>query len=126
MKKSMAIAAAISLAALNGASAQEPEATEAAEGAQSEQSATLEDAAPEEELSEEDLEVVCRTERITGSLVRRRRTCMTRYEWAELERETARGLREFNRGASGAPACMSAVDAACGGGLPGGSGGPGN
>jgi hypothetical protein len=54
---------------------------------------------------EEGDEVICRSERVTGSLSRRRRTCMTRNQWAELERNTARGLNEMGRGASGGREC---------------------
>ena len=60
-----------------------------------------------EPLAEDDemQEVVCRTERMTGSLSRRRRTCMTRGEWAELERNTGQGMNEMGRNASGGHEC---------------------
>lgn len=101
----MAIAAAISLAAMSGASAQEPDSAEAAQAEQSEQDPPAEEAPPEEELSEEDLQIVCRTERVTGSLTRRRRTCLTRAEWAELERNYGQSHSDMTRNASGANVC---------------------
>ncbi|MFB0611340.1 hypothetical protein [Aurantiacibacter poecillastricola] len=58
----------------------------------------------DEGLGEEDRgdEVVCRTERVTGSLTRRRRTCMTRDEWAALESRTRDDMiRSGSRAAGG-------------------------
>lgn len=46
-------------------------------------------------------EVICRTDRVTGSLVRRRRTCMTRAEWDGVEARTRDGVNGLQRGASG-------------------------
>ncbi|WAT18274.1 hypothetical protein OZN62_01480 [Aurantiacibacter sp. MUD11] len=59
----------------------------------------------EEEAEEDDpsQEVVCRTERVTGSLTRRRRICMTRSEWDDVEAATRQGLSQM-RG-SGAKQC---------------------
>lgn len=82
----------------------------------------------EGELTEQDermQEVVCKTDKITGSLVKRRRTCMTRAEWDEQDRQVQQGLQDFNRGASGAPGCISMYDAACGTAAPMGSMGSG-
>ena len=57
---------------------------------------------------------ICRTSKMTGSLTRRTRICMTEAEWRELANRTRRGLDELVGGASGAPKCISAMDAACG------------
>ena len=57
---------------------------------------------------------ICRTSKMTGSLTRRTRICMTDAEWRELANRTRRGLDELVGGASGAPKCISAMDAACG------------
>lgn len=48
---------------------------------------------------------ICRTEKMTGSLTRRTRICMTAEEWRELNSRTKRGLDEMNRGAAGGKAC---------------------
>ena len=50
-------------------------------------------------------EVVCRTTRITGSLTRRQRTCMTRAEWNDFEARTQEELRRQGRQASGGYQC---------------------
>lgn len=50
-------------------------------------------------------ETVCRTTRITGSLTRRQRTCMTRAEWNDVEARTQEELRRQNRQASGGVQC---------------------
>jgi len=58
----------------------------------------------EEEQREAD-EVVCRTERATGSLTRRNRVCMTRAEWSNHSRGTARELNRITSGAAGGVSC---------------------
>lgn len=40
---------------------------------------------------------VCRTQKITGSLTRRIRTCMTQAQWDRLAEGTRRGVDEFVR-----------------------------
>lgn len=58
----------------------------------------------EESAQEEDdrgSEVVCRTERVTGSLTRRTRTCLTRDEWDLVESRTKEALDRMGRNASG-------------------------
>ena len=45
--------------------------------------------------------VVCRTDKMTGSRTKIRRTCMTRAQWDEVERKTKKGLDEFNSSAAG-------------------------
>ena len=56
---------------------------------------------PDGEEVEEGEEMVCRTERVTGSLTRRQRTCMTRNEWARIEARTRDEHSRMVRGASG-------------------------
>ena len=85
------VAAAITLAAMGAA-------------------ATAQEAQPEAEQEKK----ICRTSKMTGSLTRRTRICMTEAEWRELANRTRRGLDELVGGASGAPKCISAMDAACG------------
>lgn len=71
----------------------------------------------EDERSEEDKahgqEVVCRTERITGSLTRRSRTCMTRDEWAALEARTRDDMIRSGRNASGGVQCRQDAFGGC-------------
>ena len=55
---------------------------------------------------------ICRTSKMTGSLTRRTRICMTEAEWRELANRTRRGLDELVGGASGAPKCISSNEAA--------------
>jgi predicted secreted protein len=38
---------------------------------------------------------ICRTETVTGSLMRKRRTCMTAEEWNQLDRNTQEDMRRF-------------------------------
>lgn len=66
------------------------------------------EAAPAEERK------ICRTEKATGSLTRRTRICMTATQWREVYDRTRRGVGEMQNSGSGAPACISAADAACG------------
>lgn len=75
---------------------------------------------------------ICRTERITGSLTRVRRTCLTEAEWRELATRSRRSVEDTQRDAAGgtnpsftecnAPA---AAMAGCGGAPPVTPGGPG-
>ncbi len=60
-----------------------------------------EDAAEEED--DRGSEVVCRTERVTGSLTRRTRTCLTRDEWDLMESRTKDALDRMGRNAAGSP-----------------------
>lgn len=86
-------------------------------------SASAQEAAPEEAQQEKK---ICRTQKATGSLTRRTRICMTETQWRELNNRTRRGLEEMGQSGSGAPACVSMHDAACGTAPgPGGTPGPG-
>ena len=75
-------------------------------------------AAPEAEAEAEDAskkeKKICRVTKMTGSLTRRTRICMTEGEWRELAARTNRGVTDMQNSASGAGACISTHDAACG------------
>lgn len=76
---------------------QQAEATQAA-SAQTEGEGEAEEEDPGEE-------VICRTERVTGSLTRRTRTCLTRNEWNGVEARTRDELNRMGRNAAGGAAC---------------------
>jgi hypothetical protein len=69
-------------------------------------------AAPETEAEAEAEETskqekkICRTTKMTGSLTRRTRICMTEGEWRELAARTRRGVDEMNSAASGGKICV--------------------
>jgi hypothetical protein len=46
---------------------------------------------------------ICRTERVTGSLVAQRRVCMTAEEWDKLALETRKDLEDIQRNAGSIP-----------------------
>lgn len=46
---------------------------------------------------------ICRTEKVTGSLARKRRICMTQAEWDELSARTKQSVDEYSSNASGGP-----------------------
>jgi hypothetical protein len=43
---------------------------------------------------------VCKSEKITGSLTRVRRVCMTQREWDQLSENAQRGVNDISRDAS--------------------------
>jgi len=47
---------------------------------------------------------ICRTTKMTGSLTRRQRICMTEAEWRALADRTRKGLEEMGQAASGGQA----------------------
>lgn len=49
---------------------------------------------------------ICRTERMTGSLTRRTRICLTAEQWRELNDRTRKGLNEMSRDAAGGKVCV--------------------
>ena len=49
---------------------------------------------------------ICRTERVTGSLSRRNRICLTAAQWREVQDRTRRGIDEMNSAASGGKRCV--------------------
>ena len=61
-------------------------------------------AAPQSEQSAKQEKKICRTEKITGSLTRVRRVCMTQAEWDRLAEGTRDGvddlIRDANQGAA--------------------------
>lgn len=60
---------------------------------------------------------VCKSEKMTGSLTRVRRICMTQKQWDELALSTQRGLDDLARDANRAQADLTRV-------APAGPGGP--
>ncbi|MBT2132998.1 hypothetical protein KK137_01520 [Croceibacterium sp. LX-88] len=48
---------------------------------------------------------ICRSEKMTGSLTRRTRICLTAAEWRDFNTRNKRGLDDFNRSASGGKMC---------------------
>jgi hypothetical protein len=46
---------------------------------------------------------ICRTERVTGSLVAQRRVCMTQAEWNKLAAETKKDLEDIQRNGGAIP-----------------------
>lgn len=48
---------------------------------------------------------ICRSEKMTGSLTRRSRICLTAAEWRDFSIRNKRGLDDFNRSASGGKTC---------------------
>ena len=55
---------------------------------------------------------ICRTSKMTGSLTRRTRICMTEAEWRELATRTRKGLEEMGQSASGGQAVANNPNAA--------------
>ena len=49
---------------------------------------------------------ICKTERMTGSLTRRSRICLTETQWREVNNRTRKGVDEMVSTASGAPKCV--------------------
>ena len=58
-------------------------------------SAAAQEAKPEKEKK------ICRTEKMTGSLTRRTRICMTESEWRELNTRTRKGLDQMGQSGAG-------------------------
>ena len=115
-------AAAVLASIAPGLAAAPPGSDEAAEQAASagpaEQSSATATGA---EAPAQDEKKICRTEKATGSLTRRNRICLTQAQWREVYDRTRRGVGDLQGSGSGAPACISAMDAACGAPGPGGS-----
>ena len=75
--KSILVGVALAIAVTGTAAAQDPQ-----------------DEAPPEKK-------ICRTEKMTGSLTRRTRICLTETQWRELNARTQRGVQEMQQGAAG-------------------------
>lgn len=50
---------------------------------------------------------ICRSERVTGSLTRVNRICLTRAEWDEVAARTKKGLDEMASSAAGGQAVQN-------------------
>jgi hypothetical protein len=46
--------------------------------------------------------LICKSEKVTGSRLKKRRTCLTRQQWDDLATETKQDLDRFTTGASSA------------------------
>lgn len=80
-------------------------ATAMAQDERDEEARTQNQAQSEEDEEDEHLqEVVCKTEKVTGSLTRVNRTCMTRQEWNMMSERTNRELNRMDRDANQAAA----------------------
>ena len=111
MKKTI-LAAALLMAGSSVAFAQDAdEQREAAATAQTANSNSEEEAEAQEDDPSQ--EVICRRERVTGSLTRVRRTCLTRAEWDEVESETRDGLIRAGRSASGSQCIPTDLSGRC-------------
>jgi len=49
---------------------------------------------------------ICRTDKVTGSLSRRSRICLTAAQWREVHDRTRRGVDEMTSAASGGKECI--------------------
>jgi hypothetical protein len=92
------LAATAAIAAPPGEDPVEPAAT-----AQADQASN---ASTEAEPEAQDERKICRTERVTGSLSRRSRVCLTAAQWRELSDRTRRGVDEMTSAASGGKRCV--------------------
>lgn len=64
--------------------------------------ATVAATPPAEQAKEE--KKICRTERMTGSLTRSTRVCLTEAQWREVHARTRKGLDEMGQSAAGGQA----------------------
>lgn len=109
--KTCILATALLAAGGSAAIAQESDDREAATQPQAAQSEN-EDAAEAQE-DDPSQEVICRRERVTGSLSRVRRTCLTRAEWDRIESGTRDALNQTNRNASGGQCITNGISGRC-------------
>jgi tryptophan 2,3-dioxygenase len=72
----------------------------AAQDAQQEQAPQQGQAAAQEQNGRDPDKRVCKTEKITGSLTRVRRTCMTQREWDQLAQSTRDDVEDISRDAN--------------------------
>ena len=79
--------------------------------AQGDRNAATTAVAATEEAEKE--KVVCKVEKATGSLIRRKKTCMTESEWEEFRRQTYQGVNDRVRNANGAPSCNPGGGSPC-------------
>ena len=49
---------------------------------------------------------ICRTDKVTGSLSRRNRICLTAAQWRDVHDRTRRGVGEMQNDASGSQVCQ--------------------
>jgi hypothetical protein len=56
---------------------------------------------------------ICRSERMTGSLTRSTRICLTAAQWKEVNDRTRKGVDEMASAASGGKQCGSNAQGSC-------------
>ena len=56
---------------------------------------------------------ICRTSKMTGSLTRRSRICLTEAQWRDLNARTRKGVDEMVGGASGGKECILDQSGGC-------------
>ena len=91
MKTLCILAASIALTA-SGAVAAQPQANTATTETAATDAARAE---PEANVAAEQDKRICKTERVTGSLTRVRRTCMTRGQWDRLAEGSREGVNDI-------------------------------
>jgi hypothetical protein len=102
--KRMVLAAAILLTAVAAGAA--PPAVESLEQTDSTSSGErVSAAAADPDTTAEDERKICRSDKVTGSLSRRNRICLTAAQWREVHDRTRRGVDEMNSAASGGKVC---------------------
>ena len=107
MHKSLFAAFAAAAVLATAAVAQDRE----AQATQAEASAAPETAAQEAEQDKE--EKICRTEKVTGSLTRRQRICMTRAEWDAVHGKTRDAVGRIQGSAAGGAQCRQDAMGGC-------------
>jgi hypothetical protein len=99
------IAAAVLLGA-GGASAAPPAEPDPAAPAAAGEPAASEVAVADAAADHVSEKKICRTEKVTGSLSRRNRICLTEAQWREVHDRTRRGVGELQDSASGGKMCV--------------------
>ena len=70
-------------------------------------------ASPDPATAATDEKKICRTEKMTGSLTRVRRVCLTATEWDDLRRNTKHSFEDNVRGAAGGKECVRDPSGGC-------------
>ena len=68
---------------------------------------------PDSATAATDEKKICRTEKMTGSLTRVRRVCLTATEWDDLRRNTKHSFEDNVRGAAGGKECVLDPNGGC-------------
>jgi hypothetical protein len=70
-------------------------------------------AGPDAQAAPTDEKKICQTEKMTGSLTRVRRICLTRAEWEDLRLRTKHSFEDNIRGAAGGKECVLDGNGGC-------------